>query len=51
MESGRSCFYDLEDDPQEQRDLAALYPERVAAYREHLLRWAAAQKFQITKKP
>ncbi len=51
MESGRSCLYDLEDDPQEQRDLAALHPERVAAYREHLLRWAAAQKFRITNKP
>lgn len=51
MESGRSRFYDLEDDPQEQRDLAAQYPERVAAYREHLLLWAAAQKFQITKRP
>jgi phosphoglycerol transferase MdoB-like AlkP superfamily enzyme len=47
LESGRSCLYDLADDPDERRDISALYPERVAAYREHLLRWAAAQKYRI----
>jgi hypothetical protein len=49
LESGRSRLYDLEDDPDERRDLSAMDPERVAAYREHLLRWAAAQKYRITK--
>jgi arylsulfatase A-like enzyme len=51
MESGRSRLYDLEDDPDERHDLAALDPERAAAYREHLLRWAAAQKYRITTTP
>jgi arylsulfatase A-like enzyme len=51
LESGRSRLYDLEDDPDERRDLAAHEPERAAAYREHVLRWAAAQKYHITKKP
>jgi arylsulfatase A-like enzyme len=51
LESGRSRLYDLEDDPEEQRDVAALYPERAAVYREHLLRWAAAQKYRITMTP
>jgi arylsulfatase A-like enzyme len=50
-ESGRSWLYDLETDPEEQRDVAALYLERTAAYREHLLRWAAAQKYRITTTP
>ncbi len=31
--------------------MAEQYPERTAAYREHLLRWAAAQKYRITKTP
>jgi hypothetical protein len=51
LESGQSRLYDLEADPEEQRDVAALYPERAAAYREHLLRWASAQKYRITKTP
>jgi len=49
LESGRSLLYDLEDDPDEQHDLAARHPERVAPYREHLLAWASAQKYWITK--
>jgi glucan phosphoethanolaminetransferase (alkaline phosphatase superfamily) len=51
LESGRSRLYDLEEDPGEQRDVAGLDPERAAAYREHLLRWAAAQKYRITRTP
>jgi hypothetical protein len=31
--------------------VTALHPERAAAYREQLLRWAAAQKYRITKTP
>jgi arylsulfatase A-like enzyme len=50
-ESGRSQLYDLETDPEEQHDVAALNPERVAAYQEQLRRWAAAQKYRITKAP
>jgi glucan phosphoethanolaminetransferase (alkaline phosphatase superfamily) len=50
-ESGRSLLFDLEDDPAETTDLAKEHPERVAAYRDHLLRWAAAQKYRITRGP
>jgi phosphoglycerol transferase MdoB-like AlkP superfamily enzyme len=49
LESGRSRLYDLEEDAGERRDVASLHPERVAAYRSHLLRWAAAQKYRIAK--
>jgi arylsulfatase A-like enzyme len=48
VDSGRDLLFDLREDPAERRDLAALHPERAAAYREHLLRWAAAQKHRIT---
>jgi arylsulfatase A-like enzyme len=50
-ESSRTCLYDLESDPQEQHDIASQFPERTATYREHLLRWAAAQKYRITHRP
>lgn len=49
IESGRSRLYDLEEDSGEKRDVAGLHPERVAAYQQHVLRWAAAQKYRITK--
>jgi glucan phosphoethanolaminetransferase (alkaline phosphatase superfamily) len=49
LESGRSLLYDLKDDPDEKRDVSARYPERVAAYRDHLLRWAASQKYRILR--
>jgi glucan phosphoethanolaminetransferase (alkaline phosphatase superfamily) len=48
LESGRDLLFDLEEDPGEQHDLGAIRPDRVAAYREHLLRWASAQKHRIT---
>jgi hypothetical protein len=51
LESGRSRLFDVEHDPGERQDLAADYPERVAAYREHLLRWCSAQKFRILHPP
>src|SRR5207302_7904739 len=47
LESGRSSLFDLHDDPGETKDLADAHPERTEAYREHLLRWAAAQKYRI----
>ncbi len=50
VESGRSQLFDLEDDPDERKDLAEQHPGRVAVYRDHLLRWSAAQKFLITRK-
>jgi hypothetical protein len=48
LESGRSRLYDLGADAEERHDLSAQFPERTEAYREHLLRWAAAQKFLVT---
>jgi arylsulfatase A-like enzyme len=50
VESGRSQLFDLENDPGEGKDLAEQHPGRVAIYRDHLLRWSAAQKFLITMK-
>jgi hypothetical protein len=47
LDSGRSALFDLESDPDERHDLADQYPERAEAYREHLLRWSAHQKFRI----
>ncbi len=51
LESGQSRLYDLEEGPGEKHDRSAEYPERVEAYREHLRRWAAAQKYRITRAP
>jgi hypothetical protein len=51
LESGRSRLFDLTDDPDEQHDVAGLHPERTATYREHLLGWAAAQKYRLTTTP
>jgi arylsulfatase A-like enzyme len=47
LDSGRSLLYDLENDPEERRDVSAEFPGRTSAYREHLLRWAAAQKHRL----
>jgi len=49
VDSGRTMLFDLREDSDEKTDLAGLYPERVEAYRDHLLRWAAAQKYQLTR--
>jgi hypothetical protein len=51
LESGRSQLYDLASDADERQELSAQYPERTAGYRDHLLRWAAAQKYRITHVP
>jgi hypothetical protein len=48
-ESGRSRLFDLSADPEEKNDLAGQYSERVVEYREHLRRWAAAQKYLILR--
>ena len=42
--SGRSRLFDLVRDANETENLAEHQPGRVAAYREHLKRWAAAQR-------
>lgn len=49
LDSRRSKLFDVEDDPGEQRDLSERFPEQVRAYREHLLRWSAAQKFLVER--
>lgn len=50
LDSGRSQLFDVAADPEEKRDLSGEVPERTAVYREHLLRWAAAQKYRVTRK-
>lgn len=47
LDSGRSKLFDLLADPEKRADLAGDFPRRAAAYREHLLRWSAAQKFLV----
>lgn len=49
VDSGRSKLFDLDSDPDERVDLSERFPERISAYRGHLLRWSAAQKFLIGK--
>ncbi len=47
IESGRSKLFDLRRDPDETADLAGQFPDRVGAYRDHLLQWAAAGRQRI----
>ena len=42
--NGRGRLFHIENDPGERKDLAAQYPELIAAYGERAHRWAAAQK-------
>jgi arylsulfatase A-like enzyme len=49
LESGRTLLFDLQDDPEEKDDVSSSHPERVGAYRDHLLRWAAGQKYLFTE--
>jgi hypothetical protein len=51
LDSGRSKLFDLANDPAEKNDRAAAEPGRVTVYREHLLRWSAAQKYRILHPP
>jgi hypothetical protein len=51
LDSGRSQLFDLAADPGEKCDLSGELPGRTAAYRDHLLRWAGAQKYRLTRKP
>jgi arylsulfatase A-like enzyme len=49
LETGLSQLFDLRTDPEERHDLSRLHADRTEVYRDHLLRWAAAQKYLITK--
>lgn len=49
LESGRAKLFDLHADPDERQDRSAEFAERIEAYREHLLRWCAAQKYRIMR--
>src|SRR5262249_18099190 len=49
LESNRPLLFDLETDPGEKSDVSSLHPERVEAYRDHLRRWAAHQKYLVTQ--
>ncbi len=44
LESGRSMLFDLVRNPGETVNFAKHRPAQVKAYREHLERWAAAQR-------
>ena len=48
LDTGRSQLFNLEGDPVELSDLSAQYPERVEAYRAHLVHWSANQKHLST---
>jgi glucan phosphoethanolaminetransferase (alkaline phosphatase superfamily) len=50
LELGQSRLFDLSADPGERNDVAGSYPERIALYRDHLLRWSAAQKYLIQQR-
>jgi arylsulfatase A-like enzyme len=49
LDSGRSKLFNIQADPDEKVDLAEQFVERVTAYRTHLLRWSAAQKFLVVR--
>jgi len=49
IDARRSELFDVCADPDETRDLSADYPERVAAYRDRVQKWAAAQKDAVTR--
>ena len=47
--SARVRLFDLERDPEEQTNLAAQFPERVAEWRRRLNEWSAAQKALVLR--
>jgi arylsulfatase A-like enzyme len=47
LDEGKSKLFDLASDPDENDDVAGRHPELVDAYRDHLVRWSAAQKHRI----
>ena len=50
IEADRSQLYDLDADPEEKSNRAGEFPERVDAYRRHLLKWSAAEREYATRK-
>ena len=44
IDTARSQLFDTCADPAERHDRAGDFPERVGAYRERVIAWAAAQK-------
>jgi phosphoglycerol transferase MdoB-like AlkP superfamily enzyme len=51
LDSGQSQLFDMSEDAEEKHNRATEFPERVTAYREHLLHWSAAQKYRILRRP
>jgi hypothetical protein len=49
VDSDRSRLFDVCADPAESRDRGAEQPDRVAAYRERVKAWAAAQKDSVRR--
>jgi arylsulfatase A-like enzyme len=47
LDSGQSQLFDLAQDAEEKINLADSFPERTRVYHEHLMRWAAAQKYRV----
>ena len=50
LDTGRSQLFDTCSDPLERHDRAREFPDRVAAYRDQLKAWAAAQKDAIERR-
>jgi phosphoglycerol transferase MdoB-like AlkP superfamily enzyme len=44
LDTGRSKLFNLCLDPGELKDVSPAHPQRVAAYRSHVVRWSAEQK-------
>lgn len=49
LESGRTRLFDLAEDPGERHDRSEREPARTIACRNHLIRWAAAQRALILR--
>lgn len=50
LDSGRSKLFDLCEDALELKDLSEDYQERVAAYRERVMRWSSSQRALIANR-
>jgi hypothetical protein len=50
LDTGRSQLFETCTDPMERHDRAREFPDRVAAYRERLKAWAAAQKDAVERR-
>ena len=50
VDSGRSQLFDVCTDPEESRDQAAAFPDRVSAYRDRLQAWSRASRAAILER-